>query len=122
MFVDKERSTQLDELRNLAVAERAILIDKIRQFGAAHEKVSDDAEDITVELEQSPIFAWRQPYEDEHIIGYSARAGFVWNGDNGFSSMKEVERFLSDHPGFVIQNEYGDIISLPDFRDTVKNG
>ena len=119
VFVEKERNDQLQELQAFMTKKRDTLIAGIKEFAATHPHTVNEAEDSIFELKHSQAFGYRQPYEEEHIIGSAVSKGFSWRQDNGFHSLKDVQKFLDEHPGFVILNEYGMELTIRDFGKSI---
>ena len=119
VFVEKERNDQLQDLQTFLAEKRDTLIAGIKEFAATHPHTVNEAEDSIFELEHSQAFGYRQPYEEEHIIGSAVSKGFSWRQDNGFHSLKDVQQFLDEHPGFVILNEYGIELTIRDFEKSI---
>ena len=116
VFVEKERNDQLQDLQTFLTEKQDTLIADIKAFAATHPHTVNEAEDSIFELEHSQAFGYRQPYEEEHIIGSAVSKGFSWRQDNGFHSLKDVQKFLDECPGFVILNEYGMELTIRDFE------
>ena len=54
--------------------------------------------------------------EYDKSIGTKSMNGFRWHTENGFYDLLSVERFLSEHQGYEIQDEYHDTFSLEQLR------
>lgn len=119
-FVKKKAKDDSKELLALLKSERDALAAKLKTFAAEHPDMEDNVEDIIFELQRSLSSLPSDPGRDDHIIGIAVSHRFDWRYDNGFYGVADVQKFLENHPGFVIQNEYGAELSLTDFKESVE--
>lgn len=116
-FVSTERKAQVSELKATLEQERDALLERLSAFAVAHPLVKEDIDDFTFSLRQCVNSAALQADDDdEHTIGVSTSAKFHWNTSDGFCKVEDVERFLDENPGYAIEDEYGSLISLENFR------
>lgn len=80
------------------------------------------AEEIKENVEETLALVVRsgsmlpETLEDDHEIGVSTGHGFRWADQNGFHCPKDLESYLQEHPKERIYSEYGEEISLEDFK------
>lgn len=120
-FVNKEKKEQIDQLRQMLEKERDALVAKIYRFGEKNPLTASSVEDVVFSIRQGMSGAQLQAFDDDEIIGVATSAKFHWNTSNGFQSISDVEQFLTDHPDYSIENDYGSLISLCDFKASVKD-
>lgn len=116
-FVSTDRKKQVADLKAILERERDALLERLAAFGATHPLVKEDIDDFTFSLRQCVNSAALQATDDdEHTIGVSTSAKFHWNTSSGFCKVEDVERFLAENPDFVIEDEYGSLVSLENFK------
>lgn len=121
-FVSKERKKQVSELKQLLETERDALLARLEEFGKSNPLVSEDIEDFAFSLRQCVNSAALQAADDdEHVIGTSTANQFLWYPDGPCRCLEDVEKFLVEHPGFDIEDEYGEPVSLDNFRAALKD-
>lgn len=118
-FVKKKAKDDSKELLALLESERDALADRLKAFAAEHPDMEDNVEDIIFELQRSISGLLSDPGRDDHIIGIAVSHRFDWRYDNGFYGFADVQKFLEENPGYVIQNEYGAELSLTDFKKSI---
>ena len=120
MFVEKQRELDLAELQAMLKKERETIVAKLSEFTKTHPALEGPVEDAIFELEHCLAFRSLDRYQDEHVIGVSTATQFHWRDENGFGRIQDVEKFLEEHPGFVIQNECEADVALSDFKTMLK--
>lgn len=121
-FVSKERKAQVSELKQFLEKERDELLERLNKFGKANPLVAEDIDDFTFSLRQCVNSATIQAADDdEHVIGTSTAAQFHWNPSSGFTCLDDVSQFLEKNPGYAIEDEYGSLITLANFKDVLKD-
>lgn len=118
-FVKKKAKDDSKELLALLESERDALAERLNAFAAEHPDMEDNVEDIIFELQRSISGLLPDPGRDDHIIGIAVSHRFDWRYDNGFYGIADVQKFLEENPGYVIQNEYGAELSLTDFKKSI---
>ncbi len=119
-FVNRERKEQVRHLKELVEAERSALLEKLSQFAKDNPLAEGNVEDIVFAVRQGIGSACFQADSDDEGIGMATAAKFYWRQDNGFQSLADVERFLKEHPGYAIENDYGDELSFLDFSESIR--
>lgn len=82
----------------------------------------EGAEEIKENINESLTLVVRsgvmvpESLEDDHEIGVSTGRSFKWADQNGFHCLKDLERYLQEHPKERMYSEYGEEISLEDFK------
>lgn len=120
-FVKKKAKDDSKELLALLESERDALAERLKAFAAEHPDMEDNVEDIIFELQRSMSGLLSDPGRDDHIIGIAVSHRFDWRYDNGFYGVADVQKFLEENPGYVIQNKYGSELSLVDFKASIKD-
>lgn len=121
-FVSKERKAQVSELKQFLEKERDALLGRLDEFGKANPLVAEDIDDFAFSLRQCVNSAAIQAADDdEHVIGISTAAQFHWNPSGGFTRLEDVAKFLEENPGYAIEDEYGSLITLSNFKDVLKD-
>lgn len=121
-FVSKERKKQVSELKQLLETERDALLARLDEFSKANQLVSEDIDDFAFSLRQCVNSAALQAADDDkHVIGTATATQFLWYPDGPCRCLEDVEKFLAEHPGFDIEDEYGEPVSLDNFRAALKD-
>ena len=121
-FVSTERKTQVAELKSFLEVERDKFLGRLPGFGDSHPLVKEDIEDFAFSLNQCVNSASLQASDqDDHVIGTATGTRFHWNTEAGFRQLGDVEKFLTEHPGYAIEDEYGSLVSLENFKAVLKN-
>ena len=120
-FVRKKAKDDSKELLVLLESERDALGEKLKAFAVEHPDMEDNVEGIIFELQRAMSSLPSDPGRDDHIIGMAVSHRFDWRYDNGFYGVADVQKFLEENPGYVIQNEYGSELSLVDFKASIKD-
>lgn len=120
-FVNREKKTQIEQLKQLLDAEQERLLQRLEQFGKEQPLTVGNIEDIVFTLRQAMSSSNVQGWDDDMDIGSATSTKFYWATCNGFNNLNDVEQFLQEHPECVIENEYGDILSFTDFKQSVKD-
>lgn len=120
-FVKKKVKDDSKELLALLKSERDALAAKLKTFAAEHPDMEGNVEDIIFELQRAMSNLPSDPGRDDHIIGMAVSHRFDWRYDNGFYGISDIQKFLEENPGYVIQNEYGSELSLADFKASIKD-
>lgn len=81
--------------------------------------MSDTIEDIKHQLRRALQNCDPWYKEDEDDIGTFHSRGFSWAVYNGYQGEDDVRAFLDTHPGFHIEDEYGNKVSLDYFMSLV---
>ena len=106
-FVNREKKTQVEQLKKLLETEREGLLQRLEKFG----------EENPLAMTSANVQSW----DDDMEIGVASSTKFYWAANNGFGSLDDVEQFQKEHPECVIENEYGDELSFADFKKSVKD-
>lgn len=120
-FTNREKKTQIEQLKQLLDTEREGLFERLDQFGKEHPLTVGNIEDIVFLLRPAMTSSTLQSWDDDMEIGIATSTKFYWAANNGFSSLDAVEQFLKEHPECVIEDEYGDALSFGDFKRSVKD-
>lgn len=83
-------------------------------------EMTDDIDSIEFELDAAIQRCAPDNYDENEIIGVSTAKQFIWRTDNGFYGVSDVEKFLTEHPGWHIEDEYGTPIQLKEFRKVIR--
>lgn len=83
-------------------------------------EMTEDIDSIEFELDAAIQRCAPDNYDENEIIGISTTKQFSWRTDNGFYSVNDVEKFLTEHPGWHIEDEYGTPIQLKEFRKIIR--
>ncbi len=83
-------------------------------------EMTEDIDSIGFELDAAIRRCAPDSYDENEIIGISTAKQFSWRTDNGFCGVSDVEKFLTGHPGWHIEDEYGTPIPLGEFRKIVQ--
>ena len=102
-------------------SERNALIERFHQFSAANPLAEGNVDDMVYAIRQALTATCIQAYDDDEVIGVATSTKFHWNTGSDFRSVKDVEQFLSEHPNFAIENDYGELISIKDFISSIKD-
>lgn len=120
-FVKKKAKEDSKELLALLERERNALTEKLKAFAEEHPDMEGNVEDIIFELQRSMSSLPSDLVRDDHIIGRAVSHRFDWRHDNGFYGVADIQKYLKEHPGFVIENEYGAELALTDFKKSVED-
>lgn len=120
-FIKKKTKDDSEKLLALLERERAALTAKLEVFAEEHPDMEGNVESIIFALRRDMSSLLLDLDQDDHIIGVAVSRRFDWRSDNGFCGISDVQKFLEKHPGFIIQNDYGDEISLTDFKSSIKS-
>ena len=113
--VDKNRKQALEKLQTFLAGERDALLDRARSFFQEHPELADFCEDQLYRMKKTDALRVMDYQLKRNTIGVSKRTGFSWRLRNGFRDAYSVQEFLNQHPGWVIESEYGDEIPLEQF-------
>lgn len=106
-FVKEQRRKEAEQLSTIL----QIINDNCKNaLAEARETMLEMTEDIdSIEFELDAAIQRCAPdnYDENKIIGISTAKQFSWRTDNGFYSVNDVEKFLTKHPGWHIEDEYG---------------
>ena len=83
-------------------------------------EMTEDIDSIGFELDAAIRRCAPDSYDENEIIGISTAKQFSWRTDTGFCGVSDVEKFLTGHPGWHIEDEYGTPIPLGEFRKIVQ--
>ena len=78
--------------------------------------LEDVKDDIVDTIRRRTLAGLIDGTEYDKSIGTKSMNGFRWHTENGFYDLLSVERFLSEHQGYEIQDEYHDTFSLEQLR------
>ena len=78
--------------------------------------LEDVKDDIVDTIRRRTLAGLIDGTEYDKSIGTKSMNGFRWHTENGFYDLLSVERFLSEHQGYEIQDEYHDTLSLEQLR------
>lgn len=117
--VDKNRKQALGKLQTFLNKERDALLDRTRSFFHEHPELEDFCEDQLYRMKKTDALRVMDYQLKRHTIGVSKRTGFSWRLRNGFRDADSVREFLNQHPGWVIESEYGDEIPLEQFLQNI---
>lgn len=120
-FVDTQKRTQVEELKQLLETERNSLIQRLNEFAADHPMTAGNIEDVVFNLRQALTGVSLQAYDDDMTIGTATNTKFHWDTHNGFGCLKDVEQYLKEHPTCVIENEYCVVLSFTDFKHSISD-
>ena len=120
-FVNREKKTQVEQLKKLLETEREGLLQRLEKFGEENPLAMGNIEDVIFALRPAMTSANVPSWDDDMEIGVASSTKFYWAANNGFGSLDDVEQFQKEHPECVIENEYGDELSFADFKKSVKD-
>lgn len=120
-FVNREKKTQVEQLKKLLETEREGLLQRLEKFGEENPLAMGNIEDVIFALRPAMTSANVQSWDDDMEIGVASSTKVYWAANNGFGSLDDVEQFQKEHPECVIENEYGDELSFADFKKSVKD-
>lgn len=120
LFVKEQRRKEAERLSDIM---QEISSHCEQTLTAAQEKLPEMLENIdAIKFELAAAIRKCRPerYVESEVIGTSTYSRFEWRLDNGLHDINTVEKFLSGHPGYSIEDEYGTTIPLVEFKKIVQ--
>ena len=114
--VDKKRKQAFLELQAFLDQEKQDVLERTEQFLHAHPDMVQQREEQLYRIRTAKAFQAEDYKQPTYRIGIRTRRGIRWWSSNGFNSTRSVSEFLATHPGWVIENEYGDEVSFEQFE------
>ena len=94
-FVNREKKTQVEQLKKLLETEREGLLQRLEKFGEENPLAMGNIEDVIFALRPAMTSANVQSWDDDMEIGVASSTKFYWAANNGFGSLFRYKRHLA---------------------------
>lgn len=119
-FVKEQRRKEAEQLSTILQIINDNCKNALAEARETMPEMTKDIDSIEFELDAAIQRCAPDNYDENEIIGISTAKRFSWRTDNGFYGVSDVEKFLTEHPGWHIEDEYGTPIQLKEFRKIIR--